>query len=186
MKAINSKIIKFLFLAFSLSFALVRTTDADLLVRKFIEDNFFRGTTLDFANKQTANEFASSSLFTISSMIPTGFAVESIRIKKEGELATEFNISTQITSSESDFCNFLNLKILENWEIKFDGSLTSLSYQSDIPDKGYKDFVFVLTYPEGGTFLNKSCQFNFIFDSINNIGGFSDQEILENNVNTFR
>jgi len=173
---------KLLVLAIGLILIQSKFTDADFIVKKFLTDNFFRASTLDFSNRQTANELPTSTLFNITGIIPGGFETSSARIKKEGEMQFSYIISPQFTNS-SVLCEQLKMSVY-NRQLQqlYSGDLISLYIQSKVEDN-YSDLIFILSL-DSDVGKNKRCDFNLIIETLdinNNLKkGFWDEEILQN------
>jgi len=173
---------KLLVLCIGLILVYSQFTDADFIVRKYLRDNIFRATTLDFSNRRTANEFPTSTLFNITNLIPEGFEISSIRIKKEGEQHFNYQIRSEITQS-SLLCEQLQISILnKNFGSLYSGPLINLSLRSSV-NQNYEDLIIMvaLNNDVGG---NKRCDFNLIVETYNQNGnskkGLWDEEILSN------
>lgn len=167
---------------------LIKATDADLLVRKAIEANFYRASTLDFSNRQTANEFNTSSLFNVSGMLPGGFQVESIRLKLDGELGHNINFRYIKTGGDDGLCSAIKLKVLKNWNSKYYNLLKDFTYNDTFEDRSYVDYILAVELAEefysNTDIANKSCQFNIEINLNEEGSNFNDQEILESRIDT--
>ncbi|NCN82648.1 MAG: hypothetical protein GW947_01650 [Candidatus Pacebacteria bacterium] len=164
-----------------------QVTDADLLDREEVTANIVRATTLDFSNRDTANETGKSLFFSVQGLIPTGFQVESVRIKNEGELAVSYELSATQTAGDTDFCNALQLRVMSDWQTEYSGSLLGLSFDATVLEGQKGDLVFVVSLDDTSNSLtNDTCAFNIRVASKQVAGGavvrFSDEEILQNQV----
>ncbi len=173
---------KILVLAIGIILIQSKFTDADFIVKKFLNDNLFKATTLDFSNRQTANELPTSTLFNITGIMSGGFETASARIKKEGEMQFNYKISPQFTNS-SILCEQLRISIY-NRQLQqlYSGELVSLNLLSKVEDNHY-DLIFIISL-DTDVGKNKRCDFNLIIETIdsnNNLKkGFWDEEILQN------
>jgi len=162
-------------------------TSSDLFDTQIIGGNRFSTTTLDFSHRDTANNQPVATLFNITGMIPSGFRVEGVRVKKDGKMGFRYKVSTVKTNGVDNFCRALELTVLQDWQIKYQGNLLDFSYDSDMRDKKIDDFIYYIKLTSNDVNLvNNSCDFNFVFKtwrvSPDEQGGFSDQEILNNHI----
>ncbi len=176
--------IKIAFLIVGVVLLTTKMTDADLIDREFILDNLFKATTLDFSNRQTANEYPRSTLFNITGLIASGFEVETVRIKKEGKLNFDYQVKMETTGTWSSACDNLQLKVFRNWQRIYNGDLVDFAVNSGVNDDGYDDLVFSLSLPQAAQ--STTCDFNFIIETYNQDPqegtGFYDTEVLQNHV----
>ncbi|PIR62478.1 MAG: hypothetical protein COU65_03195 [Candidatus Pacebacteria bacterium CG10_big_fil_rev_8_21_14_0_10_42_12] len=164
-----------------------QATDADLLDREQIGPNIVRASTLDFANLDTANETGKSLLFSIQGLVPTGFQVESVRIRNEGELAFQYSISAVKTAGDDAFCSALKMRVFSNWTTKYDSNLLALSYVADMAEGDTQDLVFSLGLDDSSeSLIGQNCAFNLVINTIqetqNGTMRFYDQEVLQSQV----
>lgn len=179
---------KIIILLLGIFLGLVKATDADLLVRKAIDANFYRASTLDFSNRQTANDFNTSNLFNVSGFLPGGFQVESLRIKLDGELGKDFDIKFVKTGGDDGLCSALKINFLKDWSSKYNNFLRDFSYTDHTNESSYLDYVLSIELPKNAlsntALANKSCQFNFEINLKEDGSSFTDQELLENRIDT--
>ncbi|OGJ15750.1 MAG: hypothetical protein A2632_02230 [Candidatus Pacebacteria bacterium RIFCSPHIGHO2_01_FULL_46_16] len=166
-----------------------QVTDADLLDREVVSANVVRATTLDFSNLDTANETSKSLFFSVQGMIPSGFQVETVRIKNEGELAVAYQLSATQTAGDGALCSALQLKVLSDWQTEYSGTLTGLSYETTVLEGQKSDLIFALSLDDTTASLsNNTCAFNIRVASLTTINGediqFTDEEVLQNQVST--
>ena len=160
-------------------------TDADLIDIELIQDNLLRATTLDFSNKNTANEMPVSTLFNISGLIANGFDVETVRIKREGEMSFSYEITSENIIGNQDLCSSLVVIIMKDWEIVYEGAVSDIFYIDEVNAVRYQDLVFVLkTNGSGAGMGNQSCHFEFKIKTnlSEEDSSFFDEEILQNQV----
>lgn len=156
-------------------------TDADFRDQQVISHNEMKATTLDFSNKSTSNEKEQNFLYEIDGFIPGGFAVESVRIKKEGKLEFSYELEYQFESGNKDFCSQLHLKILKNNEFVYDDKLTNLNYSSFVNQ--HDDLVLFISLENTNFKTEKYCDFNLVFNTKkNNDTIFHDREVLNNHI----
>lgn len=164
-------------------------TSADLFDTEIVSDNRFSATTLDFSHRDTANGNSNSQLFNITGLITGGFQVEGVRVKKDGLLDFNYKVIAVKTAGDELFCQALELTVLQNWQIKYQGKLIDLQLNSTIKPNGLDDWIFYLNLTHNEVSLtNKMCDFNVIFRSLKEsqggIGVFTDEEILLNHVSS--
>lgn len=177
---------KLLVLTLGLVLLYSQYTDADFIVKKYLRNNLFRATTLDFSNRQTANEFPTSTLFNITGMIVGGFEVNSIRVKNEGEMKFSYRIRSEITQS-SHLCEHLHLQIMKrNLFTLYSGEMIAMNIQSKVDE--WNDDLIIIVSLNHDVGKNKRCDFNLIFETIDLEGktqrGFWDEELVQNFIST--
>ena len=163
------------------------TTSADLYDTEIIQGNKFSATTLAFSHRDTANNSPTSSLFNITGILPGGFKVEGVRIQKDGNMTFKYQAKTVKTAGEDNFCGSLELTVLKDWKIKYNGKLTDFVMDSNMEEGKIDDWIFYIMLPNNDSgLINKTCDFNFVFRTYRNIPeetkGFFDQEIMTNHI----
>lgn len=175
-----AKIIFFVYVYFLIS---LERTDADFVDRKIIPNHRFRATTLDFSNRKTSNEYPMSYLFETTGLIAGGFDLQSVRIRKDGEMDFNVNLKSEVTGGSIEACQALSVMIMNNWEFVYQGNLSDINLNFFIDDR--QDLVFFISYDQGN-YQGSHCAFDFIFktwlESIDEKGGFSHQQILHNHI----
>ena len=164
-----------------------QATDADLLDREQIGPNIVRASTLDFSDLDTANETSKSLLFSIQGLVPTGFQVESVRIKNEGELGFQYSISVVKTAGDDAFCSALKLRILKDWTTQYNSDLLAMAYVSELAQGESQDLVFSLGLVDNNeSLIGQNCAFNLVINSVQETSNgtirFYDQEVLQSQV----
>lgn len=162
-------------------------TDADLFDEEIIAGHSLSATTLDFSSLDTANQSQKSLFFSVVGLVPTGFQVESVRIRKDGELPFTLAVTTQQTGGSTELCQALEVKVLKDWQEVFSGPLPSLALNEELEaSEVFQDLVFVIALNDQNTALsNSSCAFNFTFSTIQaDDTHFSDTEIVANTIAT--
>lgn len=138
-------------------------TSADLFAEREVKNNRFSMTTLSFDELNTANNIAIDRLFEVSGLVPGGFAVGSVRVKKTGLMEVKYVIKTKIVSGDETFCKAIDLQLMQNASLKTRTPLNEFNYQSSINSDTPQDFVFFLSLNKNDSGLrNKNCQFNFV------------------------
>lgn len=176
---------KFLLIIVGIILITTKVTDADLIAIEYIRDHIFMATTLDFSHRQTANDFPTSTLFNVTGLIPGGFQVESVRIKKEGVLNFDYQITTEVSGTQSSLCRQLELKVFHNWQSVYSGQLLDFALHGSVDELGADNLVLAIILPSEAN-VSGSCDFNFkvITTEIDPAKPqmFSDEEILQNHI----
>ena len=159
-------------------------TDADLSDQELVAGNFLTVANLDINNQDSANLQPKSSLFQISGLIPTGFQVESVRIRNEGTFTLEYLIQPSQVSGGL-LCSNLELTVLKNWQIIYQGALADFSYSAQLDENAYDDLVLSLALNSNDNSLQQSsCSFAFLVKSTLDLTTtpLYDEELLQNQV----
>jgi hypothetical protein len=187
----NFQLFKFLFLFAGLCLLLTDVTDADLIDKKNISKNQFQATTLDFTKTNTVNNQHQDVLFNIDKIIPGGFSVNTFRLKNSGQILFKYQINFEIgNSSNYDFCKNLDIKLIQNNQVKYQGSLVNLNLEiPGINNIGQDDWVFFVSFNSSTNSLqNQNCDFNLnIYGWQPNQGknaGFNYQQSLFNHISS--
>ena len=179
---------KLVFFVFAVMIAVTKLTDADLSDQEDVRQNVFTASTLDFANQDTANNFAKSLLFNVSGLVPGGFQVESVRVSNQGELSFTYQLTTENFAGDGVLCSALDLMVLKDWQVKYDGKLNQVNFEDQFTeDKRTQDLVLVLKLTAADAVLaGKTCAFDIKIKSKDDPDGsaFSDEEVLTNSVTT--
>ena len=185
----NTRILATLFLVILIGSGLMYTeaTDADLSAELMAKGNSLRATTLEFSNRDTANETRSNSLFNTSGLLPDGFDVKAIRVKKDGQENFKYSLAIQNTFGDDLLCNELQLEVWHSGESIYNDKLLNFNINSTIDNQGKDDWIFFISLPKNDKNLSlKFCEFDFKFSTFHNnpneIGGFSDQKSLKNRI----
>ena len=177
--------IVFFFTMFILLFS--SATDADISDSEISTGNIFTATTLDFTQNQTSNNSPISLLFNVTGLIPGGFDIKAVRTKKEGKMDFNYRITSLKTAGDDNFCQSLTLVLLQEWQIKYEGTINNLLLDDYINESGIDDWIILVKLDSNNQNLSmKECQFDFIFKTWKTdpyeINGFYDEEILTNRV----
>lgn len=145
-------------------------------------------TTLDFSLHEIDNTPLSSPLFNVLSFKPGDTASESARIKKDGDLDFQYNLSAVKTSGDDNLCNALQIEARLDGVSKYSGNLMGLGLVPPVTiTSGEDDWTFILTLASSDASLqDKSCNFNIVYkgwqtDS-DGSWGFTDEELVGNSV----
>jgi hypothetical protein len=185
----NTRILVTLFLVILIGWGLIytETTDADLSAELVAESNSFEATTLEFSNRDTANETRANSLFNTSGLLPTGFDVRAVRIKKDGKENFKYSLTVQKTFGDDSFCNELYLEVWHKGKSQYNDKLLNFNTNSSLENQDKDDWIFFISLPKNDKNLSlKFCEFEFKFSTFHNnpneTGGLSDQESLKNRI----
>jgi len=183
-QATNTKLWpKLLFFLFGIFVVTTQVTDADLLDIEVIPNNSFEATTLDFSNRQTANNLQISTLFSVFGLVPGGFQVESLRIKKDGEMDFSYQITSEFGTGDGLLCQELDIVVLQEYEKVYEGKLSEFYYSSRIFETEIQDLViFIRLDNSDQSLMNLTCNFNFLFQTVEENTGFIDYELVQNQV----
>lgn len=161
-------------------------TDADLFDQESVKENSMQATTLDFAAVDTVNQTGRSLFFSVSGLLPSGFQVESVRIKNEGRMEFPFAVTVQRTGGSELLCTRLNMRVFRDWKEIYSGSLLGADLRGELnATEPWEDLVFVVFLDSKEPALKQqTCAFSFLFASQAQTSFFRDTERLENIVNT--
>lgn len=163
---VSQKIKLSLFITIFFGYFLIKTnlTSADLYAQRVVKKNSLTATTLSFSTRHTANNRYLNFLFNTNDFQPQGFDLEAIRIKKDGKLSFKYRLKYQKKAGDDDLCSNLNLTVLQNWQQKYQGRLSSFSLDSVLPASGREEWIFYISLDDDNNLLkNKVCQFDFYF-----------------------
>lgn len=180
-------LVKIIFIPFLVLLVFTGATDADLFDQERINNNSWQAVTLDFSQRNTANNNMISLLFNTSGLLPDGFQVKAVRVKKDGQLDFNYRISIEKTAGYDPFCNSLKIVAMKDWQKEYQGNLVSFFLDDQMSDEGKRDWIFFIGLENNDADLkNKVCDFNLIFSSWRgepgNSQGLHDQEVLANHI----
>lgn len=160
-------------------------TSADLYVEVSAKDNNMKATTLQMSTLETSNENNLQSLFQIIGLVPGGFGVKTVRIKKDGIQNFNYQLKSIKVNGDDGLYNGLNLKIMQKDKFIFQGKLSELNQGKTIDSNGKDDWIFFISLDKDvPQSLNKSCEFVFYFKTYRNnldeTGGLKDEIKLSN------
>lgn len=186
---INTRISLTLFLLIIIGLGLINTeaTDADLSAGLSAVGNSFIATTLEFSNRDTANNAKSALLFNTFGIIPDGFDVKAIRVKKDGRENFKYHISAQKIAGDDILCNELKLEVWHNHQSEYNGKLLEFNTDSEINGSDKDDWIFFVSLQNHDKNISvKFCEFDLEFktyrDNPNESGGFSDRELQKSRI----
>ncbi len=161
-------------------------TDADLFDQEGVSGNSFVATTLDFSTLDTANQTNKTLFFSVNGMVPTGFQIESVRLKNSGNLEFPYSVSVAQTAGSAPLCQNLDLVVLQEWTPIYTGKLLELQLAGELAaQENWEDLVFVVKFNNtDGALKNQTCSFIFTFTTALTGNSFSDTETLENTIST--
>lgn len=166
-----------------------KTTDADLFDSFTIANNTMAATTLDLSVNETTSNRLQQFLFNISGLVAGGYQLSAIKLTNLGQVAQKVNLSIRPIANQNSLCDELSIKILNlKLETLYEGILTQASVNTALlPDK-QADLVIMLASKQTELDPNKNrCNFDIIFEGRNQnntSGGFFDEEIVQNYVQT--
>ncbi|KKR33826.1 MAG: hypothetical protein UT63_C0011G0008 [Candidatus Gottesmanbacteria bacterium GW2011_GWC2_39_8] len=174
----------------SLSFFLINTkyTDADIFAERNVLHNNFTISTMDFSAKSSVNNTFITNLFKTIDIVPNGFDLNAMKLKKEGTFGIKFRLKADFKNGDQNFCKSLKIEILgRKFEKKYEGSLENLSFESSLSDTNPMDLIFFLSLDnDDASLANKFCEFNLDFLTFReNSGerkGIYAERILKNTV----
>lgn len=175
--------IKALFCLLLLTVFSVGKTDADLFDTAAVLGNNFQSVIVDLNGKNTINNSSLGFLFNTPGILPDGFDIRTLRLKNDG-VQQNILFTYDYLSGDQSFCQALKLKILKNWQVIFEESLTNLNLNFTLNSNNTEDFIFVLSLQNNDRALkSKTCKFNFIFQTNKEkMHGLWDKETLDNEV----
>ncbi len=139
----------------------VKRTSADLTAQRTVKSNHLRATTLALAEQHPANFSSLTTLFNIDGYRPGGFDIKAVRLAKIGELDFKYQLKVESLGEPTLLCQNLNFRVLKNWNETYNGPLLNFAVEATIPSTGNDEWIFVLSFPDGGDNLkNANCVFN--------------------------
>ena len=188
---VSSKTKIALYLSIFIGYFLINTnlTSADLYAQRVVKKNSLTATTLSFSTRYTSNNYSLSFLFNSNNFQPEGFDIAATRIKKDGKMSFKYRIKYIKKAGNEELCNNLNLTVVQNWQPKYQGKLSSFFLDSTLPPSGKEDWIFYLSLDDDQEILkNKFCQFDFYFktwrDDPESKKGFYAERSLPNYLST--
>ncbi|MHA1253609.1 MAG: TasA family protein, partial [Candidatus Helarchaeota archaeon] len=144
--------------------------------------NVLSAGSLDFSLSSSQDNFGPRPEVALN-MMPGDSVTREIQVKNEGSLPFQYKVYFEKISGDDDFCQSLQLMAKLDGEIKYDGSLMNFNLSGPIIFSDPEDdWFFVIYLPYESNFVNKICQFKFVFggwqDNIESYeeSGFSDIE----------
>lgn len=179
------KIICLLSLGFYFLLVKSTATSADLADETKIKSNRMAATTLSFSDRSTINNQPFFQLFKTNGLLPGGFDLASVRVKKEGQMGFKYQLQTETKGNDDLLCKALTLELWQNQKVKYQGKLSGFNFQSDLTGADEEDWIFILGLNDKSQALtNKTCEFNFLLTTFrNNLqekGGFRDEKKISN------
>ncbi len=163
-------------------------TDADLVAERVVRNNRLTATTLSFSQRHTANDSHLSLLFNTVGLLPGGFDLAAVRLKKEGKLNFKYQLKVNKTGGDDLFCQALKIQVMQQGSFKFEGSLLDLVIQANINEENLQhDWIFFISLEDNNANLRgKNCQFDFYFKTFRTNPqerkGFYAERTLTNNI----
>ncbi len=164
-------------------------TDADLVAERQVVGNKFSMSTMQLSAGNSYNFVNLGTFFNVAGILPGGFEIHGLKIKKEGKIGFKYSLFTRFVGGETVACDNLQIQVLNNWSTKYDGKLLNLRADSDMSTKKSEDWVVVLKLPENAasSVANKTCSFELIAKTWKNSPdenktGFWSERVLSNTV----
>jgi len=162
----------------------VNLTDADLSDEEVITGNKATATTLDLGTKSTINQTTTNILFQTVGLTPGGFDVRSLKIKNDGKVKFNYQVTYERIGGTQEACDLLNMTwFTPKGQKKWEGKVSLLNLNYELPDSGEENLIMTLERQETGGVLG-NCQFDLVFKTIRlnqgESGGFRDEERLTN------
>lgn len=165
-------------------------TDADLVAERVVSNNKFSMSTLQLSAGNSYNFVNVATFFNVMGILPGGYEVHGLRIKKDGKIGFRYSLSTRFVGGDQAACEAMQIQTLNNWSSKYDGKLLSLKADSDmVGGKEFEDWVVVVKLPTNaaGNIANKTCNFELIARTWKtspneNKAGFWSERVLTNTI----
>jgi len=189
MVSLKTKIV--LYLSIFIGYFLINTdlTSADLYAQRVVKKNNLTASTLSFSIRYTSNNHYLSFLFNSNDFQPEGFDIAAGRIKKDGKMNFKYRIKYIKKAGDDQLCSSLNLTVVQNWQTKYQGKLSSFSLDSILPSSSKENWIFYISLDDDQAYLkNKFCQFDLYFktwrDDPESKKGFYAERYLPNYIST--
>lgn len=184
---VRSRLVLFFLLTVGLFLLYTDRTDADLVAERMVTGNKFSMSTLQLLAGNSYNFVNVGSFFNVLGILPGGFEIHGLRIKKDGKIGFKYSLLTRFTGGDQNACETLQIQALNNWSTKYDGKLLNLKADSDMGANSFDDWVIVVKLPSGATaaVANKTCNFELVAktwknSSTENRVGFWSERVLTN------
>jgi hypothetical protein len=139
-------------------------TDADIFAERNVKNNRFSATTLSFSQNHTANATPLTQLFQTAGLLPGGFDLGAVRIKKEGKMNFKYRVKAIKKGGDDNLCSNLTLRILKDGSFIYQDKLLNLSIDHTVENNNAHDWIFFIELNNNDPSLkNKICQFDFYF-----------------------
>lgn len=162
-------------------------TSADLFAERNVHAKA-TATTLSMGVLNTANNKKADRLFDTTDMVPEGFDVGALRVKKLGKMDFTYRISPVQVAGDQAFCDALDIEVWKKTEVVYTGTLSQLHVDSTITTTKPDDWVFFVKFDHNDPSLkNKSCTFDIRFKTyrgtdIENTHGFYSRSFIHNTI----
>lgn len=176
-------VLRIVFFLGLLNLTFTKVTAADMSTTKTVAQNEWSVTTLAISSRDTASDQGTNVLFNISALKPGGYQVRSVRIQNDGAMNTAYNLSAEVTGGDKALCDNLDIKILKDWQVKYDGNLINLELNGQVANSSSEDWVMVVGLNnKDKNLIDKTCSFNLWFKT--NTNGLSDKKKVESTVSS--
>lgn len=163
-------------------------TSADIF-DEVTTDATFDMTTLELAQRHTANATVQSQMFNTFQIQPQGYDVGAIRIRKEGETDFQYRFKSLSTSGSQALCDALEIEVQYDRNPEYNGLLKNMAIDKTINADEQDDWLMFIELNDDSTALhNQQCNFQLVFktwgDGPDDTTGFWDEAIMTNTVTT--
>lgn len=164
-------------------------TSADIFAERRVTASI-RATTLAMGVLHSANNRPADRLFTIDDMVPDGFDVAALRVKKLGKMGFTYRISPHDMSGDIELCEALNIEVWKKTEVVYTGKLQDMIVDSTLTTTKPDDWIFLASLgSDGNSLKNKSCTFDIRFktykgNAVEALTGFFSRRYIRNTVST--
>ncbi len=179
MSVFRSRIYKAIVFLSLLSLYYQPRTDADLIDQVTLPTNKWQASTLNLTQQNTIDGDSIIQYFHITRLQAQGFAVASFRLSNQGDSHPQYSINYHPISG--DLCPYLQVKMLYQDKIVYQGPLEKLRLDQQIIDSSSSDWITIASldsYPDLLSTYDCSFRFDISSKSTNSSGNFTDSESL--------
>lgn len=165
-------------------------TDADLFAERNVKNNKFTATSVNFFVHNTVNGSSVNDLYKTVGIVPSGYDLAAVKIKREGSTPLNYRLKTVKTNGDDAFCNSLNMRVMQrNFTQLVANKLTQVSVDGQLSTDEPADYIFYMGLDDQEAELkNKICEFNLTFRtyrmSPNETGGIYAERVIRNVVSS--
>lgn len=165
-------------------------TSADLFAERRVQASFSATTLLMHILKPASNKKADV-LFATYDMVPDGFDVGALRVKKGGKMGFHYRMSARQLAGDSVLCDKLQIEVWKKTESVYNGALKDLRIDSTLETSKPDDWVYFIRLDEDDKALRKrTCTFDIRFKTytsssdVENTQGLFSASNIHNTVTT--
>ncbi len=138
-------------------------TSADLFAERRVSASF-SAATLVMNVLKTANNKKADTLFTTYDMVPDGFEVGALRVKKGGKMGFQYRMSTRQLAGDTALCDKLQIEVWKKTESIYNGALKDLRIDSTLDTSKPDDWVYFVRLDDTNKALaHLTCTFDLRF-----------------------